>query len=500
MNFNSPVFLFIFLPVCVLVYLIAERRFKNLILLVASLAFFAWGQWFYIPLMLLIILLNFSMAQQIEKVRGQAEPARNALIVSVGLNLAVLLFFKFLVGYGAGWLSKILPGDVAGLVIKNPLPLGLSYIAFQVISYLFDVSNELCDSEKNFLNFTLYILLFPKIITGPIVRYRDISGSIQSREVTSRSVADGIRRFIRGLAKKVLIADQIARITNPAFALPAPSFTTGIAWVVVLGYAIQLYFDFSGYTDMAIGLGQVFGFHFTENFNYPYISKSIGEFWRRWHMTLSGWFRDYVFYPLEFATRRASELRSVELRSFGGRLVKRLRQPVNVLIVFFLTGLWHGLTINFIIWGLIHGLAIALETLGLGGWLKKAWAPVQHGYALAVILFGWVFFRSPSPAFAVQLLARLAGSTQGIVQLPIVKTMPLPVIENSVWCALIAGALLCMPVIPALRSAWQRVVERRQALSNLAQVGSDLFLFCLLLGSFSALAGTVFAASIYGGF
>jgi alginate O-acetyltransferase complex protein AlgI len=486
MFFNSPVFLFLFLPVCLVLYLAADRRYKNILLVSASLVFLAWGQWFYLPLMLVIILVNYTLAQQIEKARAQAGQTRTLLVVSVGLNLAILVFYKFLAAYGATWLVKLFQGSQTDWLIKAPLPLGLSYIAFQAISYLFDVSNEACDSEKNFLNFSLYILLFPKIITGPIVRYRDIAAELNDRQVTSRGVANGLRRFILGLAKKVLIADQIARIVNPAFGLATPIFSPGIAWAVVLGYTLQLYFDFSGYIDMAIGLGQVFGFHFAENFNYPYVSKSISEFWRRWHITLSSWFRDYVFYPLEFAGRRSK--------------LARLRQPLNILLVFLLTGLWHGLTVNFAVWGLIHGAAIALETLWLGRWLKKAWAPIQHLYAMAVIVLGWVFFRSPSLTFAVQLLARMAGSTQGMAPLPVVKTMPLPIIENSVWLAFAVGALLSLPVLPALRKEWQSVVDRHPSFNMVAQVGTDLFLFFLFLSSFTALAGAQFVTSIYGNF
>ncbi len=484
MGFSAPVFLFIFLPICLVIYAAADQRYKNLVLLAASLAFFAWGQVFYIPLMLLIILANFFLARQLENARGDAGRARNLLALGVAFNIAILVLFKFLVSYGAAWLSTAWPGGQAGWLIDHPLPLGLSYIAFQVISYLFDVYNEVCDSEASFLDFALYVLLFPKIVTGPIVRYRDVAAELRSRAVTSQGIASGLRRFIQGLAKKVLLADQIARIVNPAFGLDTPIFSTGIAWVVVVGYALQLYLDFSGYTDMAIGLGQAFGFRFAENFNFPYLSKSISEFWRRWHITLSSWFRDYVFYPLEFAGRRGA----------------RWRTPLNILVVFLLTGLWHGLTLNFAVWGLVHGAAIALETIGLGRFLKKLWAPVQHIYALAVILLGWVFFRSPTLPFALQLLARLFGSTQGVEPLEVAKTLPLPFIENSVWAALVVGVLLCLPVSAWLRGGWDQIIARFPRLAVPLRVGIDLLLFVLLLGSFTALSGNVFVESIYGNF
>ena len=271
---------------------------------------------------------------------------------------------------------------------------------------------------------------------------------------------------------------------TPAFALATPNFSTGIAWLVLVGYALQLYFDFSGYTDMAIGLGQMLGFRFVENFNYPYISKSISEFWRRWHISLSSWFRDYVFYPLEFTRRRAD----------------RLRQQLHVLIVFVLTGLWHGFTLPFAAWGLLHGLAIALEMGGLGRRLKRALAPLQHTYALAVILIGWVFFRSDSLGYAGQFLARLVGWQGGITPLPYTLTQPLPIVDPSVWLALAAGILFSLPVLPALQKGWQRFAGQRPVLSGIGTVGADLLLLFLLAGSVAALTSAQYVTNIYGGF
>lgn len=484
MGFNSTVFLILFLPASLVLYLLADHRYKNLVLLAASLVFFAWGQWFYIPLMLALIVFNFALGQRLELLRGEEDAGRRALLWAVGLNLAVLVFFKLMVSYGAAWLKTAYPDGQAQWVVANPLPLGLSYISFQLISYLIDVRNDMVDSEKNFLHFSLYVLLFPKIVTGPIARYRTLAAELSDRPVSSLEIAAGIRRFILGLAKKVLIADQIARVVNPAFALPEPAFSTGIAWLVVVGYALQLYFDFSGYIDMAIGLGQMFGFHLPENFNYPYISKSISEFWRRWHITLSSWFRDYVFYPLEFTRRRDD----------------RFRQQLHVITVFLLTGLWHGLTLNFAVWGLIHGAAISIETQGLGRWLKKAWAPLQHLYALAVILLAWVFFRSPNLTYAFQLLGRMVGSTRGMVPVPFSQSMPLPLVENSVWAALAAGVLLSMPVFPALQRGWQRFNERHPRWQWPARAGVDLLLLGLLFLSFASVVGNIYVASIYGNF
>ncbi len=482
MQFNTPYFLFLFLPISLVIYYVASDRYKNLVALAASLVFFAWGQLGYVPFMLLLITVNFFLGSMIEKKRDQPQTARLFLITGIALDLAVLLFFKTAALYGP---SLPLPDGIIQFLRQAAIPLGLSYITFQVVAYLIDIYNEVHDSEKNFLNFSLYVLLFPKIITGPIARYCDIGASLKDRAITSAGAANGARRFILGLAKKALIADQLARIVDPAFGLATPSFTTGIAWLVLVGYALQLYFDFSGYTDMAIGLGQMLGFRFVENFNYPYISKSISEFWRRWHISLSSWFRDYVFIPVEFARRRSRN---------------PFRQQIHIFIVFLLTGLWHGVTLNFIIWGGIHGLAIALEMTGLGRWLKKAWAPIGHIYALAVILLGWVFFRSATPAYAVHFLARLAGSQQGVQTLPFSQTQPLPIIENSVWLAFALGILFSMPLVPALRGSFQRLQERFAIMKWPAVVSYDLFLLVLLVASVAATVSANLVASIYGGF
>jgi alginate O-acetyltransferase complex protein AlgI len=479
MSFNTPVFLFFFLPLSLLLYYAVDWRWKNPVALVASLVFFSWGQLFYLPMMLLLILVNYLLGRSIEGARQQTGNARRILTGGIVLNVALLLLFKILVAYGAKELA-FLPDSIA----HAPIPLGLSFITFQVIAYLADIYNELHDSEKNFLNFSLYILLFPKIVTGPITRYRDLASQFTSRTISGPQAAGGARRFIIGLSKKALIADPLARIVNPAFGLPTPSFSTPIAWLVLVCYALQLYFDFSGYTDMAIGLGQMLGFRFVENFNYPYISRSITDFWRRWHISLSSWFRDYVFYPLEFTRRRAS----------------RFRQQTNILLVFLLTGLWHGVTINFVLWGLIHGLALALEMTSFGRWLKKTWAPFQHIYALLVILLGWVFFRSPTFLFAAKFVARLVGVQRGVKLLPFSETYPLPIIENSVWLALALGILFSMPIYPLLKKNWEKVSTYWPVLRGAALVSKDLLLLCLLVFSVAATVSSTYVASIYGGF
>ena len=252
----------------------------------------------------------------------------------------------FLLWAGALATIALLIGFKLWVDVKYPL--GLSYVTFQVIAYFFEVYKNRLDSEKDLLNFSFYLLLFPKIPVGPITRYSQLRDQIINIQVEPSDVADGIRRFITGFAKKALIADTLAKVVTPIFNLSSPTISPSIAWLVIISYSLQLYFDFSGYTDMAIGIGRMMGFRFMENFNFPYISKNIGEFWRRWHISLSSWFRDFVFFPLE------------------RRRLKWIGQPVNILIVFILTGLWHGLTSNFVIWGLIHGLALVFEANSFG--------------------------------------------------------------------------------------------------------------------------------------
>jgi alginate O-acetyltransferase complex protein AlgI len=484
MNFNSIYFLFLLLPICLILFYVANERLRNLVLLFASLIFFVWGQWFYLPLMIILILLNFLAGIYIDHFKDDIKKSRTLLLLIVTINITVLVFFKAINIYGINWLKLNIDPNLLNHINQNLLPLGISYITFQLIAYQLDINNRVCGYEKNFINFSTYILLFPKIIVGPIVRYRSVKEQLIVRKYDVSLIANGARRFVQGLAKKILIADQIAKIVNPAFGLPGPSFSTPIAWLVLIGYSLQLYFDFSGYTDMAIGLGQMFGFTFMENFNYPYISKSISEFWRRWHISLSSWFRDYVFYPLERKDRRA----------------EHSRQPLNILFIFLLTGLWHGLTINFVIWGLIHGLAISLETLWIGKWLKKVWAPFQHLYALIIILFGWVFFRSSTPLFALQFLARLAGSQQGISPVPFMIMKPLPIIEPSIIAALILAVIFSIPVFPWLQKLWLKLSNNSPVLSITGMIGVDLFILFLLVSSIAAMISSTYVANIYGKF
>ncbi len=461
MELNSPIFLFLFLPVFIAVYYFSPQRIKLFLGILGSLLFYAWGNLIYVPLMVGLTLFAYLLGWGINRWRGQ-NLSFFLLWLGILVNVALLVGFKLWTG------------------VKYPL--GLSYVTFQVIAYLIEVYGKASEYEEDILAFSFYLLLFPKIPVGPITRYRQLREQIKNIQVTPEDVAEGIRRFIRGFAKKALIADTLAKVVAPIFNLDSPVITPHIAWLVIISYALQLYFDFSGYTDMAIGVGRMLGLRFIENFNFPYLSKNIGDFWRRWHISLSSWFRDYVFYPLE------------------RRRLKWIGQPLNILIVFALTGLWHGLAWNFLIWGLIHGLALIFESTSLGRKLRTAWTPIQRVYALGVILVGWVFFRSPSPAFALDFLRRLAGDTSGLRILPFELTSPLPIIEPTFLMALAAGLLFSLPAGTWFQKRLDQLIGDRSAVRISAQVLYDLWLIFIFLASVASTANSVFQPGIYGTF
>jgi len=461
MDFNSPIFLFLFLPVFILIYYLATSRAKPAVGILGSLLFYPWGNLIHIPLLLGLVIFAYFVARGMSRWMNQ-RLALYLLWVGVLANVALLIAFKLWTG------------------IRYPL--GLSYLTFQVIAYLFEVYNNKVESEQNLIRFSFYLLLFPKILVGPITRYSQLRDQIQNIHIEPQDVADGLRRFIVGFAKKALIADTLAKVVAPIFNLSSPTIVPSIAWLVILSYSLQLYFDFSGYTDMAIGLGRMMGFRFIENFNYPYISRSIGEFWRRWHISLSSWFRDFVFYPLE------------------RRRFKWIGQPINILIVFVLTGLWHGITKNFVIWGLIHGLALVFESSFLGRRLRTLWLPLQHLYALGVIFVGWVFFHSPTPHFALVFLRRMLGDTRGLKILPFELTNPLPFIEPTFIIALLAGIIFALPTGQWLDSVLKKTRNDMVTQKVVIQLVSDLGLIFLLILSIAETVSSTFTPSIYGAF
>jgi alginate O-acetyltransferase complex protein AlgI len=461
MSLNSPNFLFLFLPLFILLYSLAKNQLKLVVGVIGSLLFYSWGNSQYLSLMIGLTLFAYLAGHGIDRWRGKSA---SAIILWVGiiLVLGLLVFFK-------------LQTDAA-------YPLGLSYVTFQVIAYFVEVYKKTEDFEKDILKFSFYLLLFPKIPVGPIVRYSQVRSQIANLHVEPQDMADGLRRFLGGFAKKALIADTLAKVVTPIFNLQSPVIMPSMAWLIIISYSLQLYFDFSGYTDMALGIGRMMGIKFMENFNFPYISRSISDFWRRWHISLSNWFRDMVFYPLE---RR-------RLRWFG--------QPINILIVFILTGLWHGFTRNFLIWGLLHGMALVFESTFLGRKLRTAWAPIQHFYALSIILVGWVFFRSPTPDFALDFLRRLAGDMNGIQVLPFGLTSPLPFIEPTFVLALIMGILMCLPLKDWIQIWVGNFTSTRPNAEFACQLIYDAALLFIFLTAIASTVSNSFRPGIYGTF
>ena len=383
MLFSSIPFLFYFLPVVLGLYFLVPGKLKNALLLIFSLVFYAWGEPRYVFLMIATILLFFFCGLAIEKSKG-TQRKRLWLTVSVAVSLALLAVFKyadFLIGSVNGIAGTNLP------LLKLALPIGISFYTFQCLSYTIDVYRGNVPAQRNIISFGAYVSLFPQLIAGPIVRYVDVARQLDYRTHSWENVFVGLRRFLIGLAKKILIANQLGQLTELFRASGEKSVV--FYWLYAVAFALHIYFDFSGYSDMAIGLGRVFGFHFIENFDYPYLSKSVAEFWRRWHMSLGSWFRDYVYIPM------------------GGNRVGKGRWVFNILVVWMLTGLWHGAAWNFVLWGLMYALFLLLEKWLPG--LQKLPSVLRHGYVLLVTLFGFVLFNAATLSQAVTDIGGLFG-------------------------------------------------------------------------------------------
>ena len=387
MVFSSVPFLYVFLPVVLLCCFVVPKRFKNLVLLAASLFFYYYGERAYTSLLLISSLSDYLHSLYIEKHRG-TQRAKIALISSIAVNLALLGFFKyadFLISTVNSLLHTSIP------LLKVPLPIGISFFTFQTMSYTIDVYRGRVHAQKNLVTMGTFVCLFPQLVAGPIVRYSDIALELEQRSTTLDEVSAGARRFVVGLAKKVLVANAMGELCG--LYRSAGEQTTLFALLYAAAFTIQIYYDFSGYSDMAIGLGLLFGFHFPENFNYPYLSRSVSEFWRRWHMTLGGWFRDYVYIPL------------------GGNRVPRLLYIRNIFVVWALTGLWHGAAWNFVVWGLLFGVLLTAEKLFLDKWLQKCGRILPHVYVMAVVVLSFVLFNASSMQGALADIAAVLGLT-----------------------------------------------------------------------------------------
>lgn len=390
MLFSSTVFLFLFLPLTLTLYFLAPRKLKNTVLLLASLFFYAWGEPKFVIFLFLSIVLNYIFALLVEQNREKHVLVKWVVAVTVIANLSILIVFKY-----ANFIVENL-NNLLGTTIELgniPFPLGISFFTFQGLSYVIDVYRKDAKAQKNLINMAMYKALFPQLIAGPIVRYVTVAHQIDDRKESLPKFAEGTKRFIIGLAKKMILANNCGWVADQVFAMPPGEISVGMAWIGIMAYSLQIYFDFSGYSDMAIGLGKMFGFDFLENFNYPYIARSATDFWRRWHISLSTWFKDYLYIPL------------------GGNRGGTFMTYRNLFIVWMATGIWHGAAWTFIAWGVYYGILIMLEKAFLLKFLKNIPRVFQHLYALLAVMIGWVFFRAETFTYGFDYLKVMFGAS-----------------------------------------------------------------------------------------
>lgn len=464
MVFSSLIFLFIFFPLTLLLYFIARNiKTKNFILVVASLIFYSWGEPVWVILLIFSSILDYTVSHAIEKHRNQPI-TKFYLAVSVIINLGLLAIFK----YSGFFISTI--NSAFGLSLPEPafsLPIGISFYTFQTMSYSIDVYRGNVKAQKSFMNFLMFVSLFPQLIAGPIVRYSDIEDQISKRTVTTEAFSAGMTRFMAGLGKKVLIANYAGSLAT-SLLKDIDSAAVMSVWFGVLFYAFQIYFDFSGYSDMAIGLGKMFGFDYPENFKYPYISTSITEFWRRWHITLSSFFRDYVYIPL------------------GGNRVGVPRQILNLLIVWGLTGLWHGASWNFVLWGLYYFFFLCLEKFILKKFFDKIPSPIRWLYSMSVVLVGWMIFYFDDFQTLITAFSVAFGHAGNAFTDPVSETL----VINNVPFILIA-AIASTPVLNVIR----RLVEKSSPLSeSILRIVYNIVMLILCVAS---LVGSTYNPFLY---
>ena len=391
MVFSSSAFLFVFLPLVLIIYYVFLKREinkKNMFLFISSILFYAWGEPKFIFIMLLSIFLNWRIGILIDKYNeDNSKKAKTYLVIGIVINVFILFIFKYLMFT----INNI--NSIFGLTIKVPqivLPIGISFFTFQAISYIIDVYRKNGKVQKKFMNLGLYISFFPQLIAGPIVRYETVAYDIENRKESFEQISQGVCRFIVGLAKKVIISNNLATVADMAFS--QDNLSVGFAWIGAIAYTFQIFFDFSGYSDMAIGLGRMFGFQFLENFNYPYISKSVSEFWRRWHISLTTWFKDYIYFPLG-----------------GSRVKSKFRLFFNMFVVWFLTGVWHGANWTFILWGVINYIVLVIEKSTKFEKRKKQIPFLRHIYVIILVCLGWVTFRADNIHIAFEYYKSLFG-------------------------------------------------------------------------------------------
>lgn len=422
-----------FLPITVILYYLfggttKNVNVKNIILLIASLVFYAWGEPVYIILMLISIVFNYVIGRDIDRARedGDGKTAKRKFVLSIIFNLAVIGFFKYF-GFIVENINTLFNANIR--VPELALPVGISFYTFQIMSYIIDLYRGKVKVQKNAFAFALYISLFPQLIAGPIVRYADIEYQLQHRKETFNKFSEGVTRFTVGLGKKLILANTLGAVYTGVQELEIGQTSLVTAWIGIICYTLQIYFDFSGYSDMAIGLGRMFGFEFVENFNYPYIADSVTDFWRRWHISLSTWFREYVYIPL------------------GGNRCKTPRVIFNLMVVWFLTGLWHGAAWNFIVWGMYYGILLILEKYVFGKVIEKMPSALRHIITMVIVMLGWVFFSAPTLTDAVHYLGAMVGTGGGLIDSQAIYLL------SSNWLPIIIGVFCATPI-------YKKIAER----------------------------------------
>ena len=445
MVFSGLPFLFFYLVVTLLIYKLTPLKLRNLVLLIASLFFYGWGEPVYIVIMFLSIAVDYTHGMLVERWRANDRKARMAVASSVFLNLLILVTFKYY-DFLVGSLNAITGWSIPLLGVS--MPIGISFYTFQTMSYTIDVYRKDAPVQRNIVTFGTFVTLFPQLIAGPIIQYKSVADQLQCRREDLEKFVSGIQRFCVGLAKKVLLANAVGKLWDVFLATDTAELTLLGGWLGLAAYAFQIYFDFSGYSDMAIGLGRMFGFEFIENFNYPYISRSVVEFWKRWHISLTNWFREYVYFPL------------------GGNRVSKPKWIRNILIVWLLTGIWHGAGWNFLLWGLYYALWMLAERLFLGKWLEKLPAALRHIYTLAVVLVGWGLFAIEDMGQLGSYLAVCFGGGS------LVDAFTL----YQLWSYLPLLVILAFAVTPASGKLFRKLPDRVQAVATPVLVLASLIL------------------------
>lgn len=474
MVFSSIIFIFMFLPLTLILYNLLPQNLKNSLLCFASFLFYAWGGLAFAILILISATINYYIGIKIDLTKGTLK--KTYLIIGIVYNLILLGFFKYF-NFIADNIVMVFESFGLDFSLTHPLiplPIGISFFTFQILSYIIDVYRGKVRVQKNFINLALYIMLFPQLIAGPIVRYLDIEAQINKRSISLPLFKKGLERFVIGLSKKVIIANTMGQLSDYAFN-NAETLSTPIAWIGIVAYSLQIYYDFSAYSDMAIGLGQMFGFNFLENFNYPYISKSVKEFWRRWHISLSSWFRDYLYIPL------------------GGSRNGTYATYKNLIIVFFLTGLWHGASWNFVIWGLWHGIFLIAERVGLFHVIEKLPKWLAHLYTLNIVMFGWVFFRADN------LTAALGYIRQMIIPNLYIDPDFYIFINSRIIITLIIAIIFSAPLYSKIGQfiLKNKKIQRNNKLLSLVYFAKDITILIFFIISICFLTGAEFNPFIY---